>query len=101
MVAAVSAHHFTTFTFFTLLLLLTGAGAHHGAVFILGGASKLYLHQLATSPLLSSMELGTEHLFIIKLNSFTLIFKLKNQVKNNQEGKGKESNKKPKRIYKE
>ena len=63
MVAAVSAHHFTTFTMLTLLLLLTGAGAHHGAVFILGGASKLYLHQLATSPLLSSMELGTEHFY--------------------------------------
>ena len=58
-----SAHHFTTFTMLTLLLLLTGAGAHHGAVFILGGASKLYLHQLATSPLLSSMELGTEHFY--------------------------------------
>ena len=58
-----TAHHFTTFTTFTLLLLLTGAGAHHGAGFILGGASKLYLHQLATSPLLSSMELGTEHFY--------------------------------------
>ena len=63
LLTTMSAHHFTIFTMLTLLLLLTGAGAHHGAVFILGGASKLYLHQLATSPLLSSMELGTEHFY--------------------------------------
>ena len=66
MVTAVSAHHFTIFTISTMLTLvsvLTGAWAHHGAVIILGGASKLYLHQLATSPLLSSMELGTDHFY--------------------------------------
>ena len=63
MVTAVSTHHFTISTMLTLVSVLTGAWAHHGAVIILGGASKLYLHQLATSPLLSSMELGTDHFY--------------------------------------
>lgn len=63
MVTAVSTHHFTISTMLTLVSLFTGAWAHHGAVIILGGASKLYLHQLATSPLLSSMELGTDHFY--------------------------------------
>ena len=64
MVTAVSTHHFTILTMLTLVSVLSGAWAHHhGAVIILGGASKLYLHQLATSPLLSSMELGTDHFY--------------------------------------
>ena len=90
MVTAVSTHHFTIVTMLTLVSLLTGAWAHHGAVIILGGASKLYLHQLATSPLLSSMELGTDHFYQTfthswpsEIQSACLIY---NQVKNSPKG---------------